>query len=257
MTKQLPFYRSFSCQYSGNMTSITNHKLYKKILQGNTDQRRFKFYLAQDEIYLNENLKIAKNLRAQYPNVPFFKTYVDKTTRELDRVVRMTQNHNLQHLYEAIPANLAYQHFLKDAKHDNNPRVSIARFLPCLFIFPNIIETYKRNQETIHPHLFSDWWYSYNDCRSLEQWLDRTIMDLMNGVTTAEWGKMDELIKEGFRHEQHFADSIWKTDLGSLKSTPKPFVIHPKTSTLRQECLALDIREECSDSRLESLTREL
>lgn len=202
--------------------AILQHPFVRGIGDGDLDVERFKFYVAQDYVYLIDYARVLALAAARAPELEvmsWFAGLLDETLNtemELHRRYCAQFGITREELEATIPAptTVAYtSYLLRVASQSSFPELA-ASLLPCQWGYWEIGEHLERQGPPTFAPLYAEWigMYSSNEFRDLALHLRGLTDALGNVASPTEKAAMEEAYVTSLRLERQFWDMAWNLE---------------------------------------------
>jgi len=202
--------------------AILEHPFVRGIGDGDLDVERFKFYVAQDYVYLVDYARVLALGAARAPQLEtmsWFAALLDETLNtemELHRgyCARFGIPREELEAVSPAPTTVAYTSYLLRVASQGSFGELAASLLPCQWGYWEIGEELARRGAPAHAPLYAEWvrMYSSEEFRDLALHL-RTLTDgLGNVASPAERAAMETAYATSLRLEQRFWDMAWRLE---------------------------------------------
>lgn len=193
---------------------IKNLDFIKELIDGSLENEKFKFYINQDSIYLEEYGRIlssiASKLTKSTHRSAFLRFASDTINVEeaLHAKFKFSDEDNI-----ASPTCLLYTSYLHKQVCLESVEIAIAASLPCFMIYKEIGDYIFRNQSA-EKNPYQDWIDTYASEEfnlAVKQAMD-IINSLAKDVNTATYNKMTDAFVQACKLEWMFWDSAYKQE---------------------------------------------
>ena len=202
--------------------AILEHPFVRRIGQGDLDVERFKFYVAQDYLYLIDYARVLALGAARAPELEvmsWFAALLDETLNvemELHRGYCAQFGISREELEatKAAPTTVAYTGYLLRVASQGSFGELASSLLPCQWGYWEIGEHLARKGASNHAPLYAEWvgMYSSDEFRDLALHL-RSLTDAWGNVASpAEQAAMEAAYVTSLRLERQFWDMAWKME---------------------------------------------
>ena len=202
--------------------AILNHPFVRGIGDGNLDVERFKYYVAQDYVYLIDYARVLALGAARAPELEvmsWFASLLDETLNtemELHRgyCAQLGVTRDELEATKPAPTTVAYtSYLLRVASQGSFPELA-ASLLPCQWGYWEIGEHLERQGRPAHAPLYAEWvgMYSSAEFRDLALHLRGLTDDLGNAASPAERRAMETAYVTSLRLERQFWDMAWNLE---------------------------------------------
>jgi len=195
-----------------------HHPFVQAIGDGTLEEEKFRFYLAQDYVYLKDYSRLLALGAAKSPSLDSMGEMSDllqvtlRVEMDLHRSICADFGISPQELEETEPAPncLGYTSYLLRIAYEGDFLDFLAAFLPCAWGYMEIGRRLKRKGLPQHRH-YAKWIETY---ASQEFWeLTESIKDRLNrlaqGVRGQKLERLQEIFKFSCRWENLFWDMAW------------------------------------------------
>ncbi len=202
--------------------AILEHPFVVGLGQGDLDVERFRFYVAQDYVYLIDYARVLALAAARAPELDvmsWFAGLLDETLStemELHRgyCARFGISRAELEATRPAPTTVAYTSYLLRVASQGSFGELAASLLPCQWGYWEIGEHLARRGAPAHAPLYAEWvgMYSSGEFRDLALCL-RTLTDgLGNAASPAEQRAMEAAYATSLRLEYQFWDMAWRME---------------------------------------------
>ena len=202
--------------------AVLEHPFVQGIGQGDLDVERFKFYVAQDYVYLIDYARALALGAARAPQLEvmsWFAGLLDETLNtemELHRgyCARFGISREELEATKAAPTTVAYTGYLLRVASQGSFSELAASLLPCQWGYWEIGEHLARLGAPAHAPLYAEWvgMYSADEFRDLALHL-RALTDALGNVASpAEQAAMEAAYVTSLRLERQFWDMAWNLE---------------------------------------------
>ena len=202
--------------------AVLEHPFVQGIGQGDLDVERFKFYVAQDYVYLIDYARALALGAARAPQLEvmsWFAGLLDETLNtemELHRgyCARFGISREELEATKAAPTTVAYTGYLLRVASQGSFSELAASLLPCQWGYWEIGEHLARLGAPAHAPLYAEWvgMYSSDEFRDLALHL-RALTDALGNVASpAEQAAMEAAYVTSLRLERQFWDMAWNLE---------------------------------------------
>jgi len=195
-----------------------NHPFVQGIGDGSLDEEKFKFYLAQDYVYLKDFcrfLAIAAAKSHDLDTMGRFSELLELTLKvemDLHRSISSDFGISSEELEQVEPAPycLAYSSYLLRIAYEGDFLDLLAAFLPCEWGYVEIGARLKAKGIPEHPH-YAKWIETYASAEFSE--LTESTKDLLNelarGASKEKLDRLQEIFNFSSRWERLFWEMAW------------------------------------------------
>ena len=202
--------------------AILEHPFVRGIGQGDLDVERFKFYVAQDYVYLIDYARALALGAARAPELDamsWFAGLLDETLNtemELHRgyCAQFGISRDVLEATRPAPTTVAYTAYLLRVASQGSFGELASSLLPCQWGYWEIGEHLARQGAPAHAPLYAEWvgMYSSDEFRDLALHL-RELTDRLGSVASpAEQAAMEDAYVTSLRLEHQFWDMAWKLE---------------------------------------------
>ena len=202
--------------------AILEHPFVRGIGQGDLDVERFKFYVAQDYVYLIDYARVLALGAARAPQLEtmsWFAGLLDETLNtemELHRgyCARFGISRAELEATRAAPTTVAYTAYLLRVASQGSFGELAASLLPCQWGYWEIGEQLDRQGTPAQAPLYAEWvgMYSSHEFRDLALHLRSLTDDLGSVASPAEQAAMEDAYVTSLRLEYQFWDMAWRLE---------------------------------------------
>ena len=202
--------------------AILEHPFVRGIGQGDLDVERFKFYVAQDYVYLIDYaraLALGAARAPQLETMSWFAGLLDETLNtemELHRgyCARFGISHAELEATRAAPTTVAYTAYLLRVASQGSFGELAASLLPCQWGYWEIGDHLERQGTPPQAPLYAEWvgMYSSHEFRDLALHLRSLTDDLGSVASPAEQAAMEDAYVTSLRLEYQFWDMAWRLE---------------------------------------------
>ncbi len=202
--------------------AILEHPFVQGIGRGDLDAERFRFYVAQDYVYLIDYARVLALGAARAPELEvmsWFAGLLDETLNtemELHRgyCSRFGITRDELEATKAAPTTVAYTGYLLRVASQGSFGELAASLLPCQWGYWEIGERLERQGPPAHAPLYAEWVGMYSSEEFRDQALRlRTLTDGLGSVASpAEQAAMEAAYVTSLRLERQFWDMSWKLE---------------------------------------------
>ncbi|MFS0635450.1 thiaminase II [Mesobacillus foraminis] len=204
-----------------------SHPFVRGIGDGSLDQKKFRFYMVQDYLYLIEYAKLFALGAVKASDVETmakFASLLDGTLNEemsLHRQYAARFGISETELEQAAPSptTLAYTHYMLHIAQNGTLSELLSALLPCSWSYWEIGKELSRKPGAIDHPLYGEWikMYSSREFGQLAQWCIELLDQHTAGKTEEELARLEEIFLNTTRFEYMFWDmayneSMWPFD---------------------------------------------
>ena len=200
---------------------ILSHEFLKEMADGTLEADKFRFYLAQDSIYLDSYVKALSYLAAKAPSSESRLLLLKRATNEVETALHSSLTTALG--LEAkdrvqCPTCRAYSDFIISAAASEPFHLGIAALLPCDWTYLKLGEELIARMRSTNPYL--PWAQAYSSEAYAEAVAE--VLSVVDGltVTEAELTKMKRYFRFGAYYEYLFWDSCYRMDRWEIGDLP-------------------------------------
>ncbi|MEM0123632.1 MAG: thiaminase II, partial [Conexivisphaerales archaeon] len=194
---------------------IIDHPFLDELKSGTLDIEKFKFYLAQDSLYLSYYVRALSYLAAKSPVIKATNMF-SRHVAEASRIEASLHSSILQKFgvnlssYKQSPASRAYTDFLIAMTASEPFHVGLASVLPCYWIYREVGRHVRKTMSDDNPYVV------WADVYSGKQYGDsvQEVLDLIDSMkfTEDQLGQMKLVFRLGSYYEYRFWDSAYKLE---------------------------------------------
>jgi thiaminase/transcriptional activator TenA len=195
-----------------------DHPFVRGIGDGSLDEEKFKFYLAQDYVYLKDFCRFLAIAAAKSRDLGSMERFSDllgltlKVEMDLHRSICSDFGISSDELEQTEPAPncLGYSSYLLRIAYEGDFLDLLAAFLPCEWGYVEIGTRLKNKGVPSHPH-YAKWIETYASPEFVE--LTESLKDLLNelteGASKEKLDRLQEIFNFSSRWERLFWDMAW------------------------------------------------
>ena len=221
-------YSEYQSLYSRLMASVADiwpqyysHPFVKGIETGELDVQKFRHYITQDYLYLNEYAKVFSIGAAKAKNpelMALFASYVQAITK-----VEINIHHGYlgrfgvsQEEIDATPRtheNLAYTSYMIRTAYEEGEAEIAAAVLSCAVSYQDIaLNIVKNNPDAVNHEVYGNWvkCYSGEEYISGNKVILRILEELTENYTDRQIQHLAEIFRVCSRHELEFWNMAWR-----------------------------------------------
>lgn len=203
------------------------HPFVREMGEGSLDQKKFRFFMIQDYLYLIDYAKLFAIGAVKANDVETmakFAALLDSTLNEemaLHRQYAAKFGITEQELENAKPSptTLAYTHYMLHVGQNGTLAELVAALLPCMWSYWEIGKELSQLPGALDHELYGEWvkMYSSEEFGNLAQWCIDLFDDLTNGKREEELAKLEDIFLNTTRFEYMFWDmsyneAMWPID---------------------------------------------
>lgn len=203
------------------------HPFVREMGAGSLDQKKFRFFMIQDYLYLIDYAKLFAIGAVKANDVETmakFAGLLDSTLNEemaLHRQYAAKFGITEQELENAKPSptTLAYTHYMLHVGQNGTLAELVAALLPCMWSYWEIGKELSQLPGALDHELYGEWvkMYSSEEFGNLAQWCIDLFDDLTNGKPEEELAKLEDIFLNTTRFEYMFWDmsyneAMWPID---------------------------------------------
>ena len=195
-----------------------DHPFVQGIGDGSLDEERFKFYLAQDYVYLKDFCRFLAIAVAKSRDLDAMGKFSDllgltlKVEMDLHRSICKDFGISSEELEKTEPApySLGYSSYLLRIAYEGDFLDLLAAFLPCEWGYVEIGTRLKAKGLPSHPH-YAKWveTYASPEFRELTDFLKDLLEKLASGSPREKLDRLQEIFNFSSRWERLFWDMAW------------------------------------------------
>ena len=202
--------------------AILEHPFVVGIGRGDLDVERFKFYVAQDYVYLIDYARALALGAARAPELEVMSWFAGLLDETLNTEMELHRGYCAQfgisreelEATQAAPTTVAYTSYLLRVASQGSFGELAASLLPCQWGYWEIGEHLSRRGAPGHAPLYAEWvgMYASDEFRDLALHL-RALTDAIGSVASpAEQAAMEAAYVTSLRLERQFWDMAWKLE---------------------------------------------
>lgn len=203
------------------------HPFVREMGEGSLDQKKFRFFMIQDYLYLIDYAKLFAIGAVKANDVETmakFAALLDSTLNEemaLHRQYAAKFGITEEELENAKPSptTLAYTHYMLHVGQNGTLAELVAALLPCMWSYWEIGKELSQLPGALDHELYGEWvkMYSSEEFGNLAQWCIDLFDDLTNGKREEELAKLEDIFLNTTRFEYMFWDmsyneAMWPID---------------------------------------------
>ena len=202
--------------------AILEHPFVRGIGQGDLDVERFKFYVAQDYVYLIDYARVLALGAARAPELEVMSWFAGLLDETLNTEMDLHRGYCAQfgigrgelEATRPAPATVAYTSYLLRVASQGSFGELAASLLPCQWGYWEIGEHLDRQGTPVHAPLYADWvgMYCSVEFRDLALRLRSLTDELGNVASPAEKAAMEGAYVTSLRLEYQFWDMAWRLE---------------------------------------------
>jgi thiaminase/transcriptional activator TenA len=202
--------------------AILEHPFVQGIGQGDLDVERFKFYVAQDYVYLIDYARVLALGAARTPELEVMSWFAGLLDETLNTEMELHRGYCAQfgisreelEATKAAPTTVAYTSYLLRVASQGSFGELAASLLPCQWGYWEIGEHLARRGAPVHAPLYAEWvgMYSSDEFRDLALHLRGLTNGLGNVASPAEQAAMEAAYVTSLRLERQFWDMAWRLE---------------------------------------------
>ena len=202
--------------------AILDHPFVQGIGRGDLDVERFKFYVAQDYVYLVDYSRVLALAAARAPELEVMSWFAGLLDETLNTEMELHRGYCAQfgitreelEATRPVPTTVAYTSYLLRVASQGSFGELAASLLPCQWGYWEIGEHLHRQGPPTHAPLYAEWvgMYSSAEFRDLATWL-RTLTDRIgDAASPGEQAAMETAYITSLRLEYQFWDMAWNLE---------------------------------------------
>ena len=202
--------------------AILEHPFVVGIGRGDLDVERFKFYVAQDYVYLIDYARALALGAARAPELEVMSWFAGLLDETLNTEMELHRGYCAQfgisreelEATQAAPTTVAYTSYLLRVASQGSFGELAASLLPCQWGYWEIGDHLARQGAPGHAPLYAEWvgMYASDEFRDLALHL-RALTDAIGSVASpAEQAAMEAAYVTSLRLERQFWDMAWKLE---------------------------------------------
>jgi thiaminase/transcriptional activator TenA len=195
-----------------------DHPFVRGIGNGSLVEEKFKFYLAQDYIYLRDFCRFLAIAAAKSHDLDTMGRFSDllgitlKVEMDLHRSICRDFGISSEELEKSEPAPycLGYSSYLLRIAYEGDMLDVLAAFLPCEWGYVEIGTRLKAKGLPEHPH-YAKWieTYASHEFRDLTEAIKELLNELSRGSPAEKLNRLQEIFNFSSRWERLFWDMAW------------------------------------------------
>lgn len=196
-----------------------DHPFVRGIGDGSLDEEKFKFYLAQDYVYLGDFCRFLAIAAAKSHDLNSMGRFSDllgvtlKVEMDLHRSICRDFGISSEELEKTEPAPncLGYSSYLLRVAYEGDLLDVLTAILPCEWGYVEIGTRLKAKGLPEHPH-YAKWieTYSSQEFRELTDTIKDLLNDLSKGSSPEKLNRLQEIFNFSSRWERLFWDMAWE-----------------------------------------------
>ncbi|MGC9136490.1 thiaminase II [Caldivirga sp.] len=203
--------------------AIIKHPFIRGLVDGSLSEDRFKYYIAQDHMYLGEYIKALSVIAAKAPKVEEAQVFLRHSIGAIEVERRLHEHYmriwNLNPAeYVMSPTNKAYTSFLLTEAYSKPYYEAIAAVLPCYWIYERVGVELSRYEISNENYRLWASTYSGEEYRASV----REVLGIVDSMSVTE-GQLNDMIK-AFRlasiYEYMFWDSAYRMEKWPINPNP-------------------------------------
>ena len=202
--------------------AILDHPFVRGIGRGDLDVERFKFYVAQDYVYLIDYARVLALGAARAPELEVMSWFAGLLDQTLNTEMELHRGYCAQfgitreelEMTRPVPTTVAYTSYLLRVASQGSFGELAASLLPCQWGYWEIGEYLDRQGPPTHAPLYAEWvgMYSSSEFRDLATHL-RTLTDRIGDAASPdEQAAMETAYVTSVRLEYQFWDMAWRLE---------------------------------------------
>ena len=202
--------------------AILDHPFVQGIGRGDLDVERFKFYVAQDYVYLIDYARVLALGAARAPELEIMSWFAGLLNETLNTEMELHRGYCAQFgitreelvATRPVPTTVAYTSYLLRVASQGSFGELAASLLPCQWGYWEIGEHLDRQGPPSHAPLYAEWvgMYSSSEFRDLATHL-RTLTDCIGDAASPdEQAAMETAYVTSARLEHQFWDMAWRLE---------------------------------------------
>ena len=202
--------------------AILDHPFVQGIGRGDLDVERFKFYVAQDYVYLVDYSRVLALAAARAPELEVMSWFAGLLDETLNTEMDLHRGYCAQfgitreelEATRPVPTTVAYTSYLLRVASQGSFGELAASLLPCQWGYWEIGEHLHRRGPPTHAPLYAEWvsMYSSTEFRDLATWLRTLTGRIGDAASPEEQAAMETAYVTSLRLEYQFWDMAWNLE---------------------------------------------
>ncbi len=202
--------------------AILEHPFVRGIGEGGLDVERFKFYVAQDYVYLIDYARVLALGAARAPELEVMSWFAELLDETLNTEMELHRGYCAQfgitreelEATRPAPTTVAYTSYLLRVASQGSFGELAASLLPCQWGYWEIGEHLSRRGAPTHAPLYAEWigMYSSGEFRDLATYLRTLTGRIGDAASTEEQTAMETAYVTSLRLEHQFWDMAWNLE---------------------------------------------
>jgi thiaminase/transcriptional activator TenA len=192
------------------------HPFVREMGNGTLDEKKFRFFMVQDYLYLIDYAKLFAIGAVKADDVDTMAKFAGLLDSTLNGEMALHRQYAAkfgiteQELEEAKPSptTLAYTHYMLHVGQNGTLAELVAALLPCMWSYWEIGKELSQVPGALDHELYGEWvkMYSSEEFGSLAQWCINLFDELTDGKREEELAKLEDIFLNTTRFEYMFWD---------------------------------------------------